>query len=675
MAVVARIRDTKSIVVTIVGVLVLSFFVLVPSARGTADVTTRRLSGGDRYGTARAIANATFDNAGFVVLARGEDYPDALAGSYLAGGDPGGPVVLTERTRLTADALGAIQDVGAQAVFILGGSAAIDPAVEQDLTNRGYTTVRLAGTTRYDTARDVATSLGRGGVGSVGGQRTAIVASGESFADALSGGPAAFKAHLPLLLTTPNALSSQSEQALADLQIERVLLLGGTAAVSNAVQTRLTSDGYTVTRIAGANRQATSVEIAKFETANLGFGNSHVNLARGDRFPDSLAGGPHGGREGAPVLLTIDPSTLGNDARSHIAANKASIASIDALGGTSAIADTVLADARAAATSGTTTTGTGSTTTTSAPSTTTGPSTTSTTLTGPGGITCPPFPAAFCQASSTSTTAPNQRPQVTSLSASSGDNAVTTGDVHQFVFSEPMATTTDNRGSAYRLSDGTNQGDVVCGYDADHTTTANAVCLLEPAGTYNGSSAGANQVMRVRVMGALFQPATTTPTTASVTYPATLVSNTTDWTDTSGAMFDRAGSPDTSLDKTSITPAPNTTAPTMTSVARVGSTTATVSMSEPVLSYNGAVDSGAFYYDADGSALTTNDRTTATAAQISANGATITLSFPSGTLPQPDDFSHPTDVIGYSDTQAVIDDGDVVDIDANPMSEDAILFA
>jgi putative cell wall-binding protein len=340
-------------------VLALLAFWLSRSAQGASTVSTRRLGGNDRYETARVIAEGSFASAAFALLARGDDYPDALAGSYLAGNAGTGPVVLTEPTRLNANALTTLQTLRVSEVYILGGTSAIGSAVEQDLRDRGYRVLRVEGATRYDTAAAVARSLGAAGVGRIGAEPTAILATGEEFADALSGGPLAFRMRFPVLLTTATTLSPQADQALTDLGIERVLILGGTDAVAPTVEAQVAARGIATERLAGANRRGTAVEVARF-AQEQGFSNTHVNLARGDDFPDSLAGGPHAGRDagGSPILLSESPDALGTETRDYLAQNNATIESIDAFGGTGAVSDEVLAEARDASTCnpGTTTT-------------------------------------------------------------------------------------------------------------------------------------------------------------------------------------------------------------------------------------------------------------------------------------------------------------------------------
>jgi putative cell wall-binding protein len=262
-----------------------------------------RLAGADRYGTAASIARDAYTTASDVVIASGSNFPDALSGNYLAG-LVDGPILLTRHDELPAATSAVLKDLGARTVHILGGTASVGSRVEAELRQAGYEIRRIAGADRYETSADIATSSGSNVLGRTDGRVTAIVASGATFPDALAAGPLSAARSLPILLTRPTTLPDDTERALRSLGIRHVLIAGGPAAVSTSVENALNGMGLTVKRIAGDNRAETAVEIARFATASLGFADTHVNLARGDVFADALAGGPHGGRELAPILLT-----------------------------------------------------------------------------------------------------------------------------------------------------------------------------------------------------------------------------------------------------------------------------------------------------------------------------------------------------------------------------------
>jgi parallel beta-helix repeat protein len=175
---------------------------------------------------------------------------------------------------------------------------------------------QIGGTDRYATGLLVSQHRWQAG------QADAVVlATGRNFADALAGVPLAAKAKGPLLLVDGSA-PTVSPAVLAE--IDRVLkpggkvyLLGGTAAVSQGVQTQLAA-AHTVQRFAGDNRYQTSVVIARD-----GLGSpKHAVVATGNGFADALASGPYAtgpfaDAAGAPaaILLSddkqLDPAVAG----------------------------------------------------------------------------------------------------------------------------------------------------------------------------------------------------------------------------------------------------------------------------------------------------------------------------------------------------------------------------
>ncbi|MCW2680696.1 MAG: hypothetical protein JWM62_2097, partial [Frankiales bacterium] len=262
------------------GLLVLSGIAgVATTAAADEDFQFERLAGTDRYGTASDIATETFQTAGTVVIASGgaRNFPDALAGNYLAGA-LNAPILLTPNTSLAQSTRDAITQLGAQRAVIVGGTSAVSASVEaqlEALNGGSFTVTREAGTDRYLTAVEVAKAANTAQIGSLEGKgRTAILASGEDFADALAAGPVSFAQRVPVLLTGSGGLNSATSAALDDLNIQHVVVVGGTARITNAAVTDAQSgdDGArTSTRIAGQTRQATSVLIADYARANAGF--------------------------------------------------------------------------------------------------------------------------------------------------------------------------------------------------------------------------------------------------------------------------------------------------------------------------------------------------------------------------------------------------------------------
>jgi putative cell wall-binding protein len=195
-----------------------------------------RLSGDDRYGTSRAIANRVINIAGgtysgMAAVTTGGNYPDALAAAPLGAG-------LDWPILLVKPATGAVYiPADTFDVVILGGTAAIPSAVETSLKADlgGSHVVRVGGATRYDTAAKVAqfgvdNGLLWNGVG---------IASGTNYPDALAGGTAVGLQRSVMLLTTPDKLDDYTKTALTanKAEIATVRFFGGTSALSSAVET------------------------------------------------------------------------------------------------------------------------------------------------------------------------------------------------------------------------------------------------------------------------------------------------------------------------------------------------------------------------------------------------------------------------------------------------------
>jgi putative cell wall-binding protein len=233
-----------------------STFVLAERAAG--DVS--RTAGGNRYDTsAKTALQANPNGAETVIIARGDDqgnFADGLAASYLAGLE-NAPILLTTPGSLPQEIKDAIKQLKAKKAYVLGGELAVSQAVENSLKNLGLQVERITGQNRYATAAAIAAK---------GGQTdTAVVVSGFAPADSLVAGPLAFSRNYPILLAGKNSVPAETKQAMADLGIKEIIVVGGENAVSNAVYNELGAHE----RCSGHSRIETSLAVAKkfFETS------------------------------------------------------------------------------------------------------------------------------------------------------------------------------------------------------------------------------------------------------------------------------------------------------------------------------------------------------------------------------------------------------------------------
>jgi putative cell wall-binding protein len=332
-------------------VLVLLLALVLPLAPAAAqEVTPARVGGSGRIETAAEVAELTYDPqaTGSAVIASAADFPDALSAVGVAGAAIG-PVLLTWPDRLPERIRQALENLMIEQVYIVGGESAVSARIANELSS-GRDVRRIAGPTRYATAAQVARFMAATGpLGTADGDTSAILASGTTFADALTAGPLAYQARLPVLLTPPDRLATPTSEVVDELGIEHVILSGGTQAVSEQVADELRARGVTVERIAGATRTETATAFADALLTRFGFDASTVLLARGEHFPDSLAAGPRGGALTAPILLAEEPERLGPMARDWLAQACPSVSVVQAVGGPSAVAPSTLDAAEAAA--------------------------------------------------------------------------------------------------------------------------------------------------------------------------------------------------------------------------------------------------------------------------------------------------------------------------------------
>lgn len=316
-----------------------------------------------------------------VVLATDQNFPDALSASYLAKQLDTGTLV-TPTNGVSSDTLNALRQEGITQVFVVGGPIAISAAdVSQLQGTQSYhcgglsgrttalggpqdlTVTQIYGQTQYGTAQQVAEYAGANGVGSAsfvgaypasssatgmyndttglsgtaatgvsgGPLKTAILATGTNYPDAMAASVMAYNKKWPVLLTQQGSLAPEAQAAIVNLGIQQVVVMGGPIAISDAVVTQLEGMGVSVLRIAGQDYTDTAQLLAQFElnaqsnTAgqaeglgwvpttlpnHVAFGTLGLLVSRGDFYTDALAGSVLGAAM-SPILLTENPSTIG----------------------------------------------------------------------------------------------------------------------------------------------------------------------------------------------------------------------------------------------------------------------------------------------------------------------------------------------------------------------------
>jgi uncharacterized repeat protein (TIGR01451 family) len=277
---------------------------------------SERISGVDRIATAVEASRSSYDDgaAGAVVLARADAFPDALAGSPFAVRVQA-PLLLSFPQALSPLTEAEIQRVlpAGGTVYVLGGTGALGPAVEQRLATLGYRVVRFAGPNRFATAVRIAEATASPGA--------VFVTTGLQFPDALTSGAAAALVDGVIVLTAGDRVPVETAAYLAARPGVTRYAVGGPAA--RAVPT--------ATPIVGADRFATALAVAdRFFEAPTALG-----VAVGTNFPDALAGVTHIGLRRGPMVLTLR-SALPASVTAYLQRN-GSIAQVFIYGGAGAV--------------------------------------------------------------------------------------------------------------------------------------------------------------------------------------------------------------------------------------------------------------------------------------------------------------------------------------------------
>ena len=322
---------------TLGGVAIAGAVVVVTATIALAAPTATRISGDSRYATAAAIsAFAYADHPDVAYIATGGAFPDALAAGPVAAEKPG-PVLLVRQDAIPQSVQEELHRLRPASIVVLGGSAAVGDRVVEKLNDVNYTqgpVLRVAGVDRYDTAAKLSAGVFAPGVPVV------YVATGTHFADALSGAAVAGAEGGPLLLVRPGDVPATTAAELDRLNPAKIVVLGGTAAISSSVESALHAYSGTVLRRAGADRYDTSaaVSAAVFPT-----GTPSVWIATGEDFPDALAASAPAALTPAPVLLAR-PVCIPGSVDAEI--ERLNPSTMLVLGGPEALSDSVLARAR-----------------------------------------------------------------------------------------------------------------------------------------------------------------------------------------------------------------------------------------------------------------------------------------------------------------------------------------
>ncbi|SPF42916.1 exported hypothetical protein [Candidatus Desulfosporosinus infrequens] len=269
-----------------------------------------RIGGQNRFDTAKLIAESTYpDHVDAVILATGNNWPDALTGSVLSNRYHAPILLVNDTPENSTAAMDYIQthlnDTGS--VYILGGPSAVGLEFETELKNSGFSTTnitRLSGLDRTSTALKIDENL----VVPTGG--TVFVVTDSDYPDALSASAYAATYAYPIILVPKDNLPVAVRDYLEAVKPSTVIIVGGEGVIKQTVEDQLRTLVGTVVRYSGSDRYATSrALITSLYPDNPG----EVCLATGEDYPDALAGSAYAGFWCEPIVLvpkSLDQPTL-----------------------------------------------------------------------------------------------------------------------------------------------------------------------------------------------------------------------------------------------------------------------------------------------------------------------------------------------------------------------------
>lgn len=187
---------------------------------------------------------------------------------------------------------------------------------------------RYSGNDRYETAVSIAKN---------GWSQSdyCILVSGENFPDALVSAPLAKKYNAPILLTASSSLTPVTKQALLDLKVANVIIIGGTGIIPETVDTELQSLGMTVTRFAGSDRYKTCIMVAQQI-----YKPTELFVCTSDDFSSALSIAPIAAMKQIPIIL-VSSDSLSQSVSDYITSNSANITKTYVIGSTDVISDNV----------------------------------------------------------------------------------------------------------------------------------------------------------------------------------------------------------------------------------------------------------------------------------------------------------------------------------------------
>ncbi len=194
---------------------------VIDQLESATNAKVTRVAGRSRYDANVSAVRENFSQKNHVVIASGEVYADALYGVSYANTIEA-PVILTNANQLAPSSVELLTDLQVKKATIIGGPLTVTAEVEKQLNQLGISSDRIAGRNRYIGSAEVASA-------SYQTPSDLVIASGESFSDALVSAPLAQKLDAPILLVRSNRMEPLVEKYITGNlpTIQNIYIQGG----------------------------------------------------------------------------------------------------------------------------------------------------------------------------------------------------------------------------------------------------------------------------------------------------------------------------------------------------------------------------------------------------------------------------------------------------------------
>ncbi len=315
-----------------------------------------RIYGETRYETANAAAREGWSRSScdVVIVASGNDFPDALSATSLAG-VYGCPVLLVDAdSEIPSSTAAEIHRLGAEEVVVAGGTSAVSDMVFSQLEQIVGTgnVRRLSGSDRHQTCSNIYNA------GAESWSDTCIVVRGyDSCVDAVSIAPYAFASKSPIFLAqSDGSISDDVKTTITNGEFSKAIVIGGDSAVAQSAEQWLMDNlgSDSVIRLSGEGRVETSATVARWETGSmttlsvqpdttLGYDKTVVINAWGS-FADGLTGGALAGSANSVLVqATVDSEDGGVGISQIVRPNLGQVTRGRVMGGTATVPASFLA--------------------------------------------------------------------------------------------------------------------------------------------------------------------------------------------------------------------------------------------------------------------------------------------------------------------------------------------